>query len=207
MAVVCGPKGAGKSTLARLLVNALQGATSGAVGFLDVDCGAPELTPPGLLSLSLLTRPLLGPPACRLSCGETPQPRECRFVGDTSPAADPGAYAAAVAALLQAWAAQPEAHGAVPAPLVINTLGWVRGLGLELLCELLRGCGPTHVLQLRVPSAGSACGLPRGLFWSTLADSVVTPTLCCVLEIAAAEPGGGEARHRDHDTSPPGSTR
>ena len=50
--VVCGPKGAGKSTLTRLLVNTLLSATQHAVGLLDADCGAPEVTPPGLVSLS-----------------------------------------------------------------------------------------------------------------------------------------------------------
>jgi hypothetical protein len=29
-------------------------------------------------------------------------------------------------------------------PLVINTHGWVSGVGLDMLCELLRGAAPTH---------------------------------------------------------------
>ena len=43
---VCGAKGVGKSTFARLLVNSLLNHCSN-VGFLDTDCGQPELSPPG----------------------------------------------------------------------------------------------------------------------------------------------------------------
>jgi polynucleotide 5'-hydroxyl-kinase GRC3/NOL9 len=191
-AVVCGPKGAGKSTLTRLLVNTLQSATQRAVGLLDADCGAPEVTPPGVVSLSLLDRPLLGPPAARLGASDAPQPLECRFVGDTSPASDPAAYAAALDALLTAWsgAAGPAA------PLVINTMGWVRGLGLELLAGLLRSCSPTHMLYIRAPGSSPddrSAGVPKALFWALQADASAPP--CRVLELAAparsapAEPG------------------
>lgn len=43
---VVGSKGAGKSTLARLLVNSLL-EVSPVVAFLDTDCGQSELTVPG----------------------------------------------------------------------------------------------------------------------------------------------------------------
>ena len=192
-AVVCGPKGAGKSTLTRLLVNTLQSATKRAVGLLDADCGAPEVTPPGLVSLSLLDRPLLGPPAARLGAPDAPTPLECRFLGDISPASDPGAYAAAVHSLQAAWggAARPaSAH----TPLVINTMGWVRGLGLELLAELLRGSAPTHLLYIRASGSSPddrSAGVPRTLFWAlqacSEADANAPP--CRVLELAAAARG------------------
>jgi len=44
--LVCGSKTTGKSSLARLLVNALLSKHS-TVAFFDTDCGQPELTPPG----------------------------------------------------------------------------------------------------------------------------------------------------------------
>ena len=58
--VVCGPKGAGKSTFARYLVNATLPHTS-VVAYLDTDVGQPEFTPSGMVSLHLLTQPILGP--------------------------------------------------------------------------------------------------------------------------------------------------
>ena len=202
-AVVCGPKGAGKSTLTRLLVNTLQSATQHAVGLLDADCGAPEVTPPGLVSLSLLDGPLLGPPAARLGATDAPKPFECRFIGDTSPASDPGAYAAALDSLLAVWAA---AGGSATcrSALVVNTMGWVRGLGLELLAGLLRGCSPTHVIYIRAPGSSPddrSAGVPRAVLWAlqacSEADASAPP--CRVLELAAAarsvaaDPGGGAA--------------
>jgi len=44
--LVCGSKNTGKSSLARLLVNALL-SKHDTVAFFDTDCGQPELTPPG----------------------------------------------------------------------------------------------------------------------------------------------------------------
>lgn len=59
--VLVGPKGVGKSTLARFLVNQLLNSHP-VVAFLDADCGQPEMTPPGVVSVTLLSQPLLGPP-------------------------------------------------------------------------------------------------------------------------------------------------
>lgn len=57
---VLGAKGAGKSTFIRLLANRLL-AASPCVAFLDTDCGQPELTPPGMVSLHALCEPRAGP--------------------------------------------------------------------------------------------------------------------------------------------------
>jgi polynucleotide 5'-hydroxyl-kinase GRC3/NOL9 len=177
---VCGPKGAGKSTLARLAVNTLLQHVH-QVAFLDVDPGQSELTPPGLVSLSHLTAPLLGPPALRLGCSDAPEPVEQRFIGDVSPSGDPAAYITAVDSLLSAWRNAPH-----PVPvLVVNTMGWIRGLGLELLCSLLRGCQPTHVLSLAADHQQDR-GVPPGIFW-TMPGEDQPP--CEVLQLAAAAPG------------------
>lgn len=66
---VCGSKGAGKSTLARRLVNALL-SRYGRVAYLDTDCGQPEFTPPGLVSLHLLEAPLFGAPHTHMRAPE-----------------------------------------------------------------------------------------------------------------------------------------
>lgn len=59
---VCGGKGTGKSTLTRYLTHRLLSDESGRVLYLDLDMGQPETSPPGLVSLSLIRGPLLGPP-------------------------------------------------------------------------------------------------------------------------------------------------
>jgi hypothetical protein len=75
--------------------------------------------------------------------------------GDTSSQSEPGRYLQAVQALCSRYyagdLAAPEAaagssvrHVLPVLPLVINTPGWITGLGLELLAEVLRCAAPTH---------------------------------------------------------------
>jgi polynucleotide 5'-hydroxyl-kinase GRC3/NOL9 len=54
------------------------------------------------------------------------------------------ATAAAATGAAQSGAAGAAGAGAGWAPLVVNTQGWVSGLGLDLLGELLRVVHPTH---------------------------------------------------------------
>lgn len=142
--LVCGPSRSGKSTLVRLLLNTLL-SNGRAPLLVDVDCGAPECTPPGLVSVVRVSSPLLGPPALRLACSDAPAPTHSRFVGDVSPKGDGDAYAAAVAQLISA--ALAEAH-ATAAPVVINTCGWVRGTGLRLLAHIASCAAPSLVIQM-----------------------------------------------------------
>lgn len=58
--VTFGPKGSGKSTSNKALVNRLL-RTHSHVLYLESDLGQPEFTPPGMLSLSLLDAPQFGP--------------------------------------------------------------------------------------------------------------------------------------------------
>ncbi|KAL5729408.1 hypothetical protein ACHQM5_002368 [Ranunculus cassubicifolius] len=61
ISLICGPKNSGKSTFSRLLVNTLlQNPRYSAVAYLDTDVGQPEFTPPGCLSLNLITQPFPG---------------------------------------------------------------------------------------------------------------------------------------------------
>ena len=86
---VCGAKGVGKSTCARYLVHRLlsRPGSPGRVAFLDCDVGQPELTPPGLVSLFVVSTPLLGPPHTHLQT-----PLHSYFLGETSPKSEPGLY-------------------------------------------------------------------------------------------------------------------
>jgi polynucleotide 5'-hydroxyl-kinase GRC3/NOL9 len=67
--------------------------------------------------------------------------------GDVSSQSEPGRYLQAVQALVSRYysmAAAAAAQQQQPPSLVINTPGWITGLGLELLAEALRCAGPTH---------------------------------------------------------------
>eukprot|EP00887_Chlorella_sp_A99_P005329 scaffold1.g5329.t1 len=180
LVVVCGAKKVGKSTFARLLTNMLLNHHP-AVAFLDTDCGQPEFTPPGLVSLSIVRQPVVGPPHMHLGA-----PALTHFVGDLSPSSDPVAYLAHIRSL-HSWYFQhgaaavaasghlPDALGAsggapsggrahaVPPPLVVNTHGWVKGLGFDVLVEMLAGLPVTHCVQ--IASSNSKKNLPPGCFW------------------------------------------
>ncbi|GIL43267.1 hypothetical protein Vafri_1041 [Volvox africanus] len=159
---VLGAKGMGKSSLVRLVANRLLDECP-AVAFLDTDVGQPEFTPPGLLSLHLLEpgSPVVGPPHAH-----SRRPWASRFVGDVSPEHDPQLYLAAVQALYGSywnWAQRVVAGGGAWPPLVVNTHGWVKGLGFDLLTQLLRVVAPTHTIQIR--GGSDKKNLPAGAFW------------------------------------------
>eukprot|EP00873_Tetraselmis_striata_P015387 jgi/Tetstr1/435651/TSEL_024551.t1 len=177
---VVGPKGAGKSTCVRLLLNRLLDE-SPAVGYIDTDLGQPELSPPGLVSVSLVRRPLLGGPLVE----QRPSWERAAFLGDVSPAADPAAYTAAVGRLME-WAR----HGGLggPLPLVVNTHGWVKGLGLDLLATLLAEADPTHVVQL--DSGNANRDLPAGHWWALPESAAEWQGAASVAAAAAA--GGAQ---------------
>ena len=73
---------------------------------------------------------------------------------------------------------------------VVNTLGWVRGPGLELLASLCRDCCPTHMLQLRGARAEEGSGMPPVAFWAMPHEP---PPLCRVLHLRSAAAPPAEA--------------
>lgn len=173
---VCGPKNSGKSTFCKFLVNELL-ADYAEVAYLETDAGQPEFTPPGCLSLHLLQEPVLGPPHSHQQ-----EPLRCHYFGDLSPKADPEAYLRQIVSLYDHFRSHvyspPATSAGSPAdtraalpqppgvPLVMNTCGWIKGLGYDVLVDVLAYVVPTHVVQLRLPTA--AKNLPPGAFWEPL---------------------------------------
>lgn len=186
--VVRGAKNTGKSTLARMALHALH--TSGThrfVAFLDLDAGQPEFGPPGMLALHVWDTQsdsiLQAPAWCSART-----PAYAHFLGDVTPRDDPARYIAAAmdlmehfradwqyfrdASQIQARLPQPQAaldtHAArrrggseQSIPLVVNTHGWVKGLGLDLLQQLTAALLPTLVLDLgALPLPGADLTLP-----------------------------------------------
>lgn len=144
--VVCGGKDVGKSTFCRFVVNRLL-AIHDVVAFLDTDLGQPELTPPGMVSLHALTGPLLGPGFTHMK-----NPLRSFFCGATNPGTDPLFYMKAVTALLELyerkWGQRLGESTRQVVPLVINTDGWVKSMGHDLLCQVIMQANPQHVVQL-----------------------------------------------------------
>lgn len=144
--VVVGAKGAGKSTFIRLLTNTLLSSTTRTLAYLDVDPGQPEFSPPGTVSLHLLTTPILSP-----TFAQNPRPLRAHHIGYASPREDPAYYTACIIDLLTHHRAY---HPNVP--LIINTAGWTKGLGLELLQEICYNAQATHIIHLSSQRAQSS---------------------------------------------------
>lgn len=153
--MICGPKGAGKSTFCRILANALlqKGPAKGygnvpdndCVAFLDLDPGQPEYSPPGELSLLRLQSWNLGPPFTHPTSG-LDQPVRAHHFGHVSPKEDPKHYYECAIDLLDHY--RRMARGYKSYPLVINSAGWIQGNGLELLSDLILAMGLTDVVYL-----------------------------------------------------------
>ena len=187
---IVGPKGVGKSTLARLLANeALSAAAAhaathlhsgrpAAIVWLDGDCGQPEFTPPGLVSGHTLTQPVVGLPPSHARA-----PSASFFVGAPSPGPCPARYAACAAALVD-WHTRECEPGV--AATIVNTHGWVRGAGLDATAALLSPLAPTHILVLVSPNPRR--NAPPAPWWGPReAGGAATPA---VATLAAAEWGG-----------------
>ncbi|KAK2743272.1 Polynucleotide 5'-hydroxyl-kinase grc3 [Myotisia sp. PD_48] len=97
--LTCGPKGSGKSTFTKYLLNHIltaspsQSQNSDGVAFLDLDPGQPEFSSTGHIYLAHLKSPVLGPqfshPSMRLQDGSVIR---SHYIGSTSPKEDSDHY-------------------------------------------------------------------------------------------------------------------
>ncbi|KAL7552579.1 hypothetical protein ACHAWF_015885 [Thalassiosira exigua] len=169
--LVCGAKGVGKSTLLRYATNRILSARSdvatsngrdcpSSVAVLDLDCGQSELSPPGMLTLTVVSRPLLSDPPVHMVCGgscdhygrnqnegEGLEHKSAYFFGDITSKADPDAYIEMTSQLIKQYIDLQEKQGWA-LPLVVNTDGWVKGLGYEILSAIIGAVHPGYVLQI-----------------------------------------------------------
>ncbi|XP_044954230.1 polynucleotide 5'-hydroxyl-kinase NOL9-like [Hordeum vulgare subsp. vulgare] len=161
--VVCGPGNSGKSAFSRLLLNTLI-ARYKRVAYLDTDVGQPEFTPPGFVSLHVLEEQ-----AKDLTMIYLRAPKRCFFFGDVAAHKNPklllsyifGLYDYFIKELYRFNEADNPHKSAIP--IVINTSGWVKGIGLHVLSDILRYVSPTDVIRLNTTAEGK--NIPGGAFW------------------------------------------
>ncbi|KAG7519334.1 hypothetical protein JOB18_006209 [Solea senegalensis] len=134
--LVCGTKNVGKSTFIRHLINTLLNHTA-YVDYLEADLGQTEFTPAGCLSLSVVREPLLGPP---FSHQRTPD--HMIYYGQTTSESDLDRYLESLKSLWRRRSPSRET------PIIINTMGWVKGFGFQLLVDMIRIFPVSHVVQL-----------------------------------------------------------
>lgn len=186
---ICGAKGVGKSTFLRYALNRIltEAATGPAtinanddkqvehklrhqVAILDADVGQPEMSPPGLLTLTVVSEPLLTPPHYR-SMAEFPHDKQFSyFFGSVTSRNDPHRYMEIIHRLVHDY---EEHFMPLGIPLLVNLDGWVKGLGYELLCNLLKEIiRPTNVIQIVGLTKSKQFEL-RGVFNSGISTSCV----------------------------------
>lgn len=134
--LVCGTKNVGKSTFIRVLINTLLNHTA-SIDYLEADLGQTEFTPAGCLSLSTVREPLLGPPFTHQST-----PEHMIYYGQSSCDSDLDRYLESLKSL---WRRRSQSR---ETPVIINTMGWIKGFGFQLLVDMIRFFPVSHVVQL-----------------------------------------------------------
>ncbi|KZT09937.1 uncharacterized protein LAESUDRAFT_673600 [Laetiporus sulphureus 93-53] len=153
--LVKGPRNAGKSTFAKILMNRLL-TKFRRIAFLECDIGQSEFTPGGMVALSILDRPVFGPPFSHPSI-----PHAAHYVGANSPRSSPSHYVESVQALIQTYnfdiqqaaledstdARSSDGRIADVIPLVVNTMGWAKGLGASLTKKIEEMVEPSGIFE------------------------------------------------------------
>lgn len=138
--MVTGGKGVGKSTLLRYLVNRHLHQPYPRLLFIDLDIGQPELFVPQTVSCSIIDAPLLGH-----GLFLNKQPERAYVVGHVNIVMCAEQYARAVRQLLSYCRGNPDYQGI---PWLINTMGYNKGFGLELMALIVDCVQPTDVVQI-----------------------------------------------------------
>ncbi|XP_057443033.1 polynucleotide 5'-hydroxyl-kinase NOL9-like [Lotus japonicus] len=161
--LICGAKNCGKTIFSRYLLNVLLHRYS-RVAYLDTDVGQPEFTAPAFLSLTIVHQET---PDITIPCLKTPE--RCLFFGDVSSKRDPTSYLNYVFAIYDYYRKEycsldkEENSPMIDLPLIVNTPGWVKGVGYSVLVDMLKYICPTHVVKISISSENK--NLPAGQFW------------------------------------------
>ncbi|KAJ3695017.1 hypothetical protein LUZ60_000394 [Juncus effusus] len=179
--LICGPGNTGKSIFSRLLLDTLLKRYE-KVGYLDTDVGQPEFTTPGCVSFHIVENQT---PDLTVLSLKTPE--RCFFFGNTCSKADAKGFLCYIFGLFDYFIKEyyqfENLDGPIKPifPLIINTSGWIKGFGFDVLVEMLRYTSPTHVVKSRHSSANK--NLPSGAFWLTSGENSTAE----IIEICAAK--------------------
>ncbi|KAJ6615463.1 hypothetical protein B0H10DRAFT_1801363 [Mycena sp. CBHHK59/15] len=154
--LVKGHKKSGKSSFARTLLNRLLTRYS-RVAFLECDVGQSEFTPGGLVALNVIESPVFGPPFTHPTI-----PNFAHYVGAATPRSSPSHYLASIRSLMESYQLDMQATADVAdsgdsrisdtIPLVVNTMGWTKGLGADLARKIEDIVQPTDIFEVEAPA-------------------------------------------------------
>ncbi|KAH8400778.1 hypothetical protein KR009_000932 [Drosophila setifemur] len=158
--MITGGKGVGKSSLMRYLINRNLGQFP-SILLIDLDIGQPEVFVPQTVSCTLIDEPLLGP-----GFMFNKQPDRAYVVGHCNIVMCAEQYARAVIQLIQHIQKDSKYQGI---PWLVNTMGYNKGFGTELIALLVDRLRPTDLVQIASPIAINNFDHP--LDWSSLSQT------------------------------------
>lgn len=106
---------------------------------METDVGQAEFLPSGFVSLHLVSEQIFGPPYTHLQV-----PEQAQFWGAITVKSNPAGFLEAARGLLRYYEEEIKPRGI---PLLVNTQGWVKGLGYEILRSLVAMVNPTFVVE------------------------------------------------------------
>ncbi|KAH8999486.1 hypothetical protein EDB92DRAFT_2060227 [Lactarius akahatsu] len=181
--LVKGQKNSGKSTLARILVNRLISRYR-RVAFLECDIGQSEFTPGGMVALNIVERPIFGPPFTHPTL-----PHQAHYVGADNPRSSPSHYLRAIQALVDTYRLDLQYATSFVGveddsdddrivdiiPLVVNTMGWTKGLGIDLARRIGEMVQPTDIFTFDTTPPDGDGVEPHGPRVHTLEPAMPSP--------------------------------
>lgn len=130
--VIVGGKNVGKSSYAKYVLNKSINEND-EILLIDLDLGQPIFTIPQIISATVINEPILGKSELCQNINSV----KSFFFGDTHPTLAPSRYLQCVKELIK-YCKKYYKHIA----WVINTMGFNKGIGLELTCSLIKLCQP-----------------------------------------------------------------
>ncbi|KAJ7644095.1 hypothetical protein FB45DRAFT_896891 [Roridomyces roridus] len=153
--LIKGHKKSGKSTFARTLLNRLL-LRYRRVAFLECDLGQSEFTPAGMVALNIIDTPVFGPPFSHPTL-----PNFAHYTGMTTPKSSPSQYLAAIQAIVETYQMDVQSPADTSmdedprisdtVPLIVNTMGWTKGLGADLARRIEEITQPSEIFQVEAP--------------------------------------------------------
>ncbi|OCF57102.1 hypothetical protein L486_05961 [Kwoniella mangroviensis CBS 10435] len=154
--LIKGPKRSGKSTFGRAVLNNLLEKYE-RVAWLECDLGQGEFSAGGIVGLWVLDKQVFGPSFTHPSVSY-----RAHYLGTYTPLTCPDKYITSLKHLLEIYKFDIQHSLSASTstftnkindqvPLVVNTQGWVKGLGEELLQSIEGMSEPTHIYSFSSP--------------------------------------------------------
>lgn len=137
--MVIGNKNSGKSTFSKSIINELVQTSN--ISFLDLDPGQSEFSPPYCLTLSTVNSEIFGMNIIDFENDEN----FIQYFGYTTPLSQPQLYLIIITKLINKYLSIHKPKGN---HLIINTPGWIKGYGKELLMKITEMVNPSKLILL-----------------------------------------------------------